>query len=128
MQKILEKIKTCQNGRSVSDFARLLGMKQPSVHFYLSGQRKLSLEFIYSVCDKCHVSADWLLGLSDARAPSETPRNVPQSADIIAEKDRKILALENEIKGLRYAVDALAKGGQGAPDSARRGRAASSVA
>ena len=41
-------------------------MNQKTVDFYMKGERKPSVELIVSVCSKCNVSADWLLGLTDS--------------------------------------------------------------
>lgn len=68
---ILTRLKTLQGDYSVSAFARFLEMPQKTVDTYINGQRKPSVEFILRVCSKFHVSADWLLGLSDTREPSE---------------------------------------------------------
>lgn len=64
---ILRHLKELQADSSVSAFARHLEMPQKTVDAYINGQRKPSVEFILRVCAKCHVTSDWLLGLSDAR-------------------------------------------------------------
>lgn len=51
--------------------AKYLGIPQVTLNYCLAGKRKPSLELIYNICDKYGVSADWLLGLSDTREPSE---------------------------------------------------------
>ena len=48
---------------NVSEFARFLGMNQKSLDNYVKGQCKPSVELVVTVCIKCDVSADWLLGL-----------------------------------------------------------------
>lgn len=71
----LSRLKELQGSDSVSAFARYLEMPQKTVDTYIKEQRKPSVEFVMRVCSKCHVSADWLLGLSDQRAPLiEAPR------------------------------------------------------
>ena len=69
---ILTRLKDLQGENSVSAFARFLEMPQKTVDTYINGQRKPSVEFIMRVCSKCHVSADWLLGLSDDRGGSKS--------------------------------------------------------
>ncbi len=124
MRKILEKVKSCQNGMSVSSFARFLGMNQQTVYYYLNGDRKMSLDFVYTICEKCGVSADWLLGFSDERAPAGASASAPSAAPRLAELEAENAALRGEVKGLRYALDAAMKGAKAAPATASRGRPA----
>ena len=66
LEIFLERLKTIQGKRSVSAFARELGIPQKSLDNYVKGLRKPSVELILLVCSKCGVSADYLLGLSDS--------------------------------------------------------------
>lgn len=74
---ILTRLKDLQGENSVSAFARFLEMPQKTVDTYINGQRKPSVEFIMRVCSKCHVSADWLLGLSDDRGGLQSAAPIP---------------------------------------------------
>ena len=121
MQKILERIKECQKGMTITEFARFLGLKQPSVHFYMTGQRKISVEFLYSVCNKCKVSADWLLGTEYAsdRPNMETlVHAVPQVAESqrvqelernLAEANQRIALMQSRMEGLEFALKAIGR-------------------
>lgn len=72
MKDFLDRLNFCRKGMNVSEFARFLGMNQKTLDFYIKGERKPSVELIISVCTKCGVSADWLLGLPGASGnPSE---------------------------------------------------------
>lgn len=62
-EPIISRIDTVRGSRSVSGFARFLGIPQKSLDNYLRQGRKPSVELILLVCTKCGVSADWLLGL-----------------------------------------------------------------
>lgn len=62
---LLERLKEAENTRNVSAFARKIGMNQKTVDFYLKGERKPSLEFLYCICSSLGISADYLLGLVD---------------------------------------------------------------
>jgi transcriptional regulator with XRE-family HTH domain len=110
MEKILSRISECQGRKTASKFATLLGMSQQSVHNYLSEKRKLSLDFIISVCCKCHVSADWLLGFTDDPKGTAAPATDPTLAALIAEKDAEIARLKGKIEGLELAFKAFGKG------------------
>ena len=63
------RLRDLQGEESVSAFARRLQIKQQTLDACIKGQRKPSAELIYKVACNCHVSADWLLGLSDQRSP-----------------------------------------------------------
>ena len=76
MFKFLEKVLSVKNNRSVSAFARDIGMGQRVVDMYLKGERKPSLEFVLNICSTQGVSADWLLGLPQAPA-AHTITNSP---------------------------------------------------
>ena len=82
---LITRIKELQGEKSVSAFARYLEMPQKTVDTYINGERKPSVEFIMRVCSKCKVTSDWLLGLTDQRAPFiEVPRqnNVSKTPEI----------------------------------------------
>lgn len=69
------RLKELQGEESVSAFARRLQIKQQTLDACIKGQRKPSVEMIYKVSCNCKVSSDWLLGLTDLRAPFiEAPR------------------------------------------------------
>jgi len=112
MQKILEKIKSCQNGMNVSEFARFIGQKQQTVYCYLSGERKISLDFVYCVCEKCGVSADWLLGLSPQRVSRQsinTQATQPgRGEEQVCELERKNALLKQELANAKHDL-ALAR-------------------
>ena len=67
LEGLLERVAELRGDMSVSAFSRKIGLNQKSVDQYVKGERKPSAEFIFAVCSKCDVSADWLLGLSDSR-------------------------------------------------------------
>ncbi|MEF2838612.1 MAG: helix-turn-helix transcriptional regulator [Oscillospiraceae bacterium] len=50
---------------SATDFADKLGLSRQTVGFYLSGKRIPDSETLAQICERCNVSADYLLGLSD---------------------------------------------------------------
>jgi len=65
MYNFLDRVEEVKKDLNTSAFARVLGMGQKTVDFYLKGERKPSVEFVVNICSKFGVSADWLLGLPD---------------------------------------------------------------
>lgn len=64
---------------SVNRFARFLGVHQQTLNNYVLG-RAPSVDFIITVCQKCGVSADWLLGLTASRDGPGIPLHAVNSA------------------------------------------------
>ena len=52
-----------ERGMTQSAFASFLGVSRQSVGFYESGERLPDASTLRTICEKCNVSADWLLGL-----------------------------------------------------------------
>ena len=59
-----ERLKELQGDMSATDFAKKIGLSRQTVGFYLNGDRIPDSETLIQICQNCHVSADWLLGLS----------------------------------------------------------------
>ena len=59
---------------TLKDFADKLGMSRATVGFYSAGQRIPDALGIKTIAEKCGVSADWLLGISDIRTADTTIR------------------------------------------------------
>lgn len=55
----------------------MLGATNTSISMYELGQRQLTPDLIAKFCALYHVSADYLLGLSDVRAPGAAPAAEP---------------------------------------------------
>lgn len=60
-----ERFNALLEGRSVTEFAEFLGMSRQTVGFYLNGDRIPDALTLRDIAEKCMVSADWLLGLSE---------------------------------------------------------------
>lgn len=56
-----------QGNRTIQDFADLLGMSRATVGFYAAGTRIPDALGVKRIAERCGVSSDWLLGLSDYR-------------------------------------------------------------
>ncbi len=56
-----------------ADVGNIIGVTAATVGRYELGQRQLTPDLIAKFCALYHVSADYLLGLSDVRAPGAAP-------------------------------------------------------
>ena len=63
------------------EFAKLLGISQPSLSAYESGRNKPTIDSVINISDKCNVSIDWLCG-RDIK-----PRNIEVEAHSSVEED-----------------------------------------
>jgi transcriptional regulator with XRE-family HTH domain len=54
-----------ENENSNAGFAKKIGVSSSIVSLYLAGKRNPKGTMLYNIAKTCHVSADWLLGLSD---------------------------------------------------------------
>ena len=63
------------------EFAKLLGIPQPTLSAYESGRIKPTIDAVINISDKCNVSIDWLCG-RDIK-----PRNIEVEAYSSAEED-----------------------------------------
>lgn len=61
---------------SITEFAEKLGLSRQTVGFYLSGDRIPDALTLRQICERCSVSADWLLGLTDKPTPDSSIRAV----------------------------------------------------
>ena len=57
--------------RTQEEFARFLGISRPTVGFYESGQRIPDALVLRQIAEKCNVSADYLLGLTNEKTPEQ---------------------------------------------------------
>jgi len=60
-----------ESGLNIKEFAeQIVGLSRQSVGYYLNGDRVPDCDTLRHICEKCSVSADWLLGISDVKKPS----------------------------------------------------------
>jgi len=64
MKNFSAMLRQLQADMNVSEFARFLGMKQQTLNNYMKG-RVPTVESVVTVCKKCGVDSDWLLGLKE---------------------------------------------------------------
>lgn len=59
-----------------TDFAKYLEMSRQTIGFYLNGDRVPDALNLIKIAQKCGVSADWLLGLTDTRSQDTDIRGI----------------------------------------------------
>lgn len=65
-----------EHGSNNTDFAKFLDMSRQTVGFYLNGDRVPDALNLIKIAEKCNVSADWLLGLTDEKTPNTEIRSM----------------------------------------------------
>lgn len=65
-----------EHGSNNTDFAKLLDMSRQTVGFYLNGDRVPDALNLIRIAEKCNVSVDWLLGLTDEKTPNAEIRSM----------------------------------------------------
>lgn len=63
-----ERFSKLRGEKTQGEFADFLGISRPTVGFYENGSRLPDALVLRQISEKCKVSADWLLGISDAKA------------------------------------------------------------
>lgn len=62
-----ERFRELQGDRSNTEFAEFLGISRQTVGFYCNGDRIPDALGLREIAEKCKVSSDWMLGLSDVK-------------------------------------------------------------
>lgn len=62
-----ERFTELRGNMSNTEFADFLGMSRQTVGFYINGQRIPDILGLYQISEKCNVSADWLVGLTNVK-------------------------------------------------------------
>lgn len=57
---------------NTTEFADKLGLSRQTVGFYLNGDRIPDALTLRSICERCSVSADYLLGLAEEQTPDQS--------------------------------------------------------
>ena len=71
-----ERFKALRGDMTQGQFAKKLGISRPTVGLYESGARIPDAEVLRDIAERCNVSTDWLLGLSDTASPDITVQMV----------------------------------------------------
>lgn len=95
-----ERLRTLKGNASKTEFAKTIGISRQSMWFYLNGDRIPDCEILVQICQKCNVSANWLLGLS------EDPSIKSASVDELGLSPKSVSALLN-IRAMEDASEIL---------------------
>lgn len=63
--RFAERFSKLRRDESQKDFAERIGISRPTVGFYENGDRLPQADVLKQIAERCGVSTDWLLGLSD---------------------------------------------------------------
>jgi len=99
MSIFVTRLNELRGSSSVSAFARRAEIPQPSMDKYLKG-RSPSIEILIRLACRFGVTSDWLLGLTDDRAPGAAVTTDAR----IAELEKKVIRLEGENSALQKAL------------------------
>lgn len=77
-----KRFKELQGDRSQTEFAYFLGISRQTVGFYYNGNRVPDALTLVKIAQKCNVSADYLLGLSDSKATEAEIKQICNSTGL----------------------------------------------
>ena len=84
--------------RTQDEFAKFLGISRPTVGFYESGQRIPDAVVLRQIAEKCNVSTDYLLGLTDEKTPDQSIQAICKKTGLTAKAVAQIIrAKESEL-------------------------------
>lgn len=97
-----ERFLTLRGDMSQEDFAVFLGVSRPTVGLYESGQRIPDALTLKTIAEKCGVSADYLLGLSDCPSLSEDAQAIQKSLGLSFAAAENLLTLKKYSEGMSF--------------------------
>jgi transcriptional regulator with XRE-family HTH domain len=103
IQRVREVLVT--NALNMSQFANCIKCEQKTVHNYLNGKRKLSLEFVESTIRTFGLDANWLLFGTGSYKQEFKPEDLSSSNDLIDYREKWIELLQENIELLRKIAD-----------------------
>lgn len=81
---------------TLQEFADKLGMSRATVGFYAAGKRIPDALGIKTIANRCNVSADWLVGLSDSRSTDKDIQNAVRTTGL---SDKAVSSLKEMNNG-----------------------------
>lgn len=67
----VKKLRDLMNGMDNTSFAKKVGISRQTLGYYLNGDRLPDAVNLIKICRACHVTSDYLLGLSEIPIPEE---------------------------------------------------------
>lgn len=96
-----EKFKELRGDLTQAQFADKLGLSRPTIGLYESGARIPDAEVLQTIAIRCHVSVDYLLGLTEFPAP-EAKRRIAHEVTGLSERAfDNICALNKNVQYLK---------------------------
>lgn len=71
-----QRFRELQGERSNTDFADFLGLSRQTVGFYCNGDRLPDVITLIQIAEKCNVSTDYLLGLTNVQTPNTNVKTI----------------------------------------------------
>lgn len=106
----MNKLYTDSGMKTYGDFAKHIGLTRTSLGYYLSGERLPNADILKQICERCNVSADWLLGLSEVQKPDANVQAISSYTGLnekAIERLRSLYTSELEIKTIVDTVNVL---------------------
>ena len=91
-----ERLLKLQGEMSITEFADMLGLTRQTVGYYINGDRIPDSEKLLQICQRCDVSADYLLGLTS------DPKRTPSVMDELALSETSVNWLKDVKAGQIY--------------------------
>lgn len=80
-----ERIRELRGDMTQGQFAEKIGVSRPTIGLYESGARIPDAEVLRDISEKCDVSADWLLGLTETKLRDAELQNISRYTGLTAE-------------------------------------------
>ncbi len=108
--------------RTQNEFAKFLGISRPTVGFYESGQRIPDAVVLRQIAEKCNVSTDYLLGLTDEKTPDQSIQVICKKTGLTEKAVTQIiLAKESELNCDGTYLELLNESIEGYPPDSQYG-------
>lgn len=105
-----ERLAELKGGMSAPEFATVISVSRQTVNFYLRGERIPDAETLCRICERCGVSADWLLGIP---GPAVQKEKTMPTADELETVTNVLLAVTDclcgETETRKSALDVIAR-------------------
>ena len=90
------------------EFGNRLGLSRNTIAQYLNGHRIPDSITLKQICERCNVSADWLLGLSDVKKPDTDLKAVCEYTGLSEEAVNQLHSLnKTDIADVKSFIDTI---------------------